>query len=101
MGDGITGQPASERSVKITINIAGPLLVQLHAISARDGDSLDSLVEQALRMLVAEREANPPACSPGEASLKDQGSSPESSHLSLHELILLDYAEREERTLRP
>lgn len=44
-------------NMKTTLDIADPLLDQVRAIAARDGETLRSLVEQGLRKVVAERSA--------------------------------------------
>jgi hypothetical protein len=43
--------------MKTTLEISDPLLDQVRAIAARDGETLRSLVEQGLRKVVADRAA--------------------------------------------
>ena len=43
--------------MKTTLEISDPLLDQVRAIAARDGETLRSLVEQGLRKVVADRTA--------------------------------------------
>jgi len=43
--------------MKTTLDIADPLLDQVRRIAARDGETMRSLVEQGLRIVVAQRSA--------------------------------------------
>jgi hypothetical protein len=63
-------------TVKTTIDISEPLLLEARKIAARDGMSLRELVEQGLRKVIADHKAAPPFRL-RKASFKGQGLVPE------------------------
>ena len=75
--------------MKTTLDISDPLLDQVRKIAARDGETLRSLVEQGLRMVVAKRSAKAKAFKLRQVVVGGNGLQPEVAHLSMHEIILM------------
>ncbi|MBC8058942.1 MAG: DUF2191 domain-containing protein [Rhizobiales bacterium] len=80
--------------MKTTLDISDPLLDQIRAIAARDGETLRSLVEQGLRKVVAERQAKAKPFKLRNVSVGGHGLQPGVAHMSMHELILMGYEHR-------
>lgn len=90
------GEPYSDAGadMKTTLEISDPLLEQVRAIAARDGETLRSLVEQGLRKVVADRQTKAKPFKLRNVSVGGQGLQPEVAHLSMHELVLMGYEHR-------
>jgi hypothetical protein len=64
-------------AMKTTLEISDPLLKQVRAIAARDGETLRSLVEQGLRKVVADRAAKAKPFKLRDCSVNGDGLQPE------------------------
>jgi hypothetical protein len=63
--------------MKTTLDISDPLLEQVRAIAARDGETLRALVEQGLRQVVAERAVKAKPFKLRDCSVGGEGLQPE------------------------
>ena len=80
--------------MKTTLDIADPLLEQVRAIAARDGETLRSLVEQGLRRVVAERAVKAKPFKLRDASVGTPGAPSVYESLSADEKLALMYEGR-------
>ena len=80
--------------MKTTLEISDPLLDEVRAIAARDGETLRSLVEQGLRKVVADRSANAKPFKLRDCSVGGEGLQPEFQGASWEKLRDLIYEGR-------
>jgi hypothetical protein len=81
--------------MKTTVEISDPLLRRARRLAHREGQTLRSLIESGLSRELAEREraAKPFKLRP--VTFGKGGLRPEVAHLSMHELILMSYEDRD------
>ena len=80
--------------MKTTLEISDPLLEQVRAIAARDGDTLRSLVEQGLRKVVADRQTKAKPFKLRNVSVGTPGAQSPYEKLSSDEKLALMYEGR-------
>lgn len=79
--------------MKITIEIADPLLDEARKLAAREGVSLRALVERGLQRVLAETKETPPFRL-RKVTFKGKGLHPEAQGLSREQLVDLAYEGR-------